>query len=56
MTHRDVLEGGTVRHVPACLAIFRIGDDGRLAYVRRIEVDAGNEVMFWAGMVDGIPG
>lgn len=51
MTHRDVRDGDGVRHVPACLSVFRIGEDGRLAYVRKYEADVGGELMFWAGMV-----
>jgi 6-phosphogluconolactonase len=51
MTHRDVRDADVLRHVPACLSVFRIGADGRLAYVRKYEADLGAELMFWSGMV-----
>jgi len=37
--------------VPACLSVFRIGDDGRLAFARKYDVDTGDRQMFWMGMV-----
>jgi 6-phosphogluconolactonase (cycloisomerase 2 family) len=46
-----VKEGATVRHVPACLSVFRIGNDGALDFVRKYDVDVGNHTMFWMGMV-----
>lgn len=44
-------EGAAVRQVPACLSLFRIGNDGKLAFVRKYDVDVGNQTMFWMGMV-----
>jgi 6-phosphogluconolactonase (cycloisomerase 2 family) len=46
-----VREGTNVRQVPACLSVFRIGNDGKLAFVRQYDVDVGNHMMFWMGMV-----
>jgi len=46
-----VKDGATVRPVPACLAVFRIGDDGKLGFVRLYDVDVGNNTMFWMGLV-----
>jgi 6-phosphogluconolactonase len=46
-----VREGATVRRVPACLSVFRIGHDGTLDFVRTYDVDVGNHTMFWMGMV-----
>ncbi len=46
-----VREGATVRTVPACLSVFRIGNDGKLDFVRKYDVDVGNNTMFWMGMV-----
>ena len=46
-----VREGANVRQVPACLSVFRIGNDGKLAFVRKYDVDVGNNTMFWMGMV-----
>jgi hypothetical protein len=40
-----------VRNVPACMSVFRLGDDGKLAFVRKYDVDVGNQTMFWMGMV-----
>ncbi|HKS88226.1 MAG TPA: beta-propeller fold lactonase family protein [Stellaceae bacterium] len=37
--------------VPACLSLFRIGDDGRLDFVRKYDVEVGDRTMFWMGMV-----
>ena len=46
-----VREAGRTQDVPATLAVFRVGDDGRLAMERRYEVDVGRETMFWMGIV-----
>jgi hypothetical protein len=37
--------------VPARLSVFRIGDDGRLAFARAYDVDVGERTMWWMGMV-----
>jgi 6-phosphogluconolactonase len=37
--------------VPACLSLFRIGDDGRLDFARKYDVETGDRQMFWMGMV-----
>jgi 6-phosphogluconolactonase len=46
-----VRDGGVIREVPACLSVFRIGEDGRLDFVRKYDVETGNQQMFWMGMV-----
>jgi 6-phosphogluconolactonase (cycloisomerase 2 family) len=46
-----VRDGGVVREVPACLSVFRVGDDGKLDFVRKYDVEVGNQQMFWMGMV-----
>ena len=46
-----VRDGGVTREVPACLSVFRIGDDGKLDFVRKYDVEVGNQQMFWMGMV-----
>lgn len=46
-----VKDGSTVRTVPASLALFRIGGDGKLDFVRKYDVDVGGRQMFWMGMV-----
>lgn len=47
----DVRDGNTVRTVHAGLSVFRVGDDGRLTFARKYDVDVGGRVMFWMGMV-----
>jgi 6-phosphogluconolactonase (cycloisomerase 2 family) len=46
-----VKEGATVHQVPACLSVFRLGQDGKLDFVRKYDIDVGNATMFWMGMV-----
>lgn len=48
----NVPEGAGVRRVPAALSVFRIGDDGRLTFVRKHDVDAGPKPQWWMGIVD----
>jgi len=47
----NVRDGNTVRTVQAGLSVFRIGADGKLEFVRKYDVDVGNSLMFWMGMV-----
>jgi 6-phosphogluconolactonase (cycloisomerase 2 family) len=47
----QVRDGAGVKTLPACLSIFRIADDGRLTFVRKLDVDTRGRVMFWMGMV-----
>ena len=47
----DVRDGEKVVRVPARLSVFRIGDDGRLSYVRSYDVEVGSVFMWWMGMV-----
>ena len=30
---------------------FRIGNDGKLTFVRKYDIDVGDKTMFWMGMV-----
>jgi 6-phosphogluconolactonase (cycloisomerase 2 family) len=46
-----VRDGGGFKTVSAGLSVFRIGDDGKLTYVRKYDVDVGNRTHFWSGMV-----
>ncbi len=48
MTVRD---GDTVAYVPARLSLFRIGDDGTLSFARAYDIDVGDKLMWWMGMV-----
>jgi 6-phosphogluconolactonase (cycloisomerase 2 family) len=47
----NVREGDAVKTLPAGLSVFRIGDDGKLTFVRKYDIDVGNSTMFWMGMV-----
>ena len=46
-----VRQGATIATVPACLSLFRIGDDGRLDFVRKYDIEVGDRTMWWMGMV-----
>ncbi|HEV2300184.1 MAG TPA: beta-propeller fold lactonase family protein [Stellaceae bacterium] len=46
-----VREGGNLRMVPANLALFRIGPEGRLDFVRTYDIETGERSLFWMGMV-----
>ncbi len=47
----DVRDGDAIRTVPAGLSVFPIGDDGKLTFVRKYDIDVGPKTMFWMGMV-----
>jgi 6-phosphogluconolactonase len=47
----NVRDGDAVKRVPAGLSVFRIGDDGKLTFVRKYDIDVGDKTMFWMGMV-----
>lgn len=46
-----VAEGASVKNVSPSLAVFRVGDDGKLDYVQKYDIDVGDETMFWMGIV-----
>jgi 6-phosphogluconolactonase len=46
-----VREGGTVKTLRAGLSVFRIGEDGKLGFVRKYDVDVGDKTQFWSGML-----
>jgi 6-phosphogluconolactonase (cycloisomerase 2 family) len=46
-----VREGGKVVDVPAGLSTFRMGQDGKLAFVRKYDIDVGPFTQWWTGMV-----
>jgi 6-phosphogluconolactonase len=47
----DVRDGDGIKTLPAGMSVFRIGEDGKLTFVRKYDVDVGNKTMFWMGMV-----
>jgi 6-phosphogluconolactonase (cycloisomerase 2 family) len=44
-------DGDQVRDVPAGFSVFAIGDDGRLTFARKYDVDVSGGPLFWCGMV-----
>ena len=46
-----VKDGAQLREVPCCLSVFRIGDDGKLDFVRKYDIEIGGRTMWWMGMV-----
>ena len=46
-----VREDSTIKTLTAGIMVYRIGDDGRLAFVRKYDVDTGKGQQFWSGMV-----
>jgi 6-phosphogluconolactonase len=47
----NVRDGASVVRVPAGLSLFRVGDDGRLGFVRTYDVETGGKFQWWMGMV-----
>ena len=47
----NVRDGDAIRTVPAGLSVFRMGDDGKLTFVRKYDIDVSDKTMFWMGMV-----
>lgn len=43
--------GDTVEQIPMRLSLFRIGDDGKLDFVRSYDVESNGKTMWWMGMV-----
>jgi len=43
-----------VRLAPTALTVFRIGDDGKLGFARKYDVESGGKLQWWAGMM-GLP-
>jgi 6-phosphogluconolactonase (cycloisomerase 2 family) len=51
----QVRHSAGVRTVPASLAVYRVGGDGKLDFVRKYDVEAdGSKTLFWMGLV-GLP-
>ena len=46
-----VAAGSKDAPMPAGLSVFRIGDDGKLTFARKYDVDVGQAQQFWSGMV-----
>jgi 6-phosphogluconolactonase len=46
-----VRDGNTVKLHPAGIFVYRIGGDGKLAFVRKHDVETEGRTQFWSGMV-----
>jgi hypothetical protein len=46
-----VRDGDQVRTVPAGLSVFGVGEDGKLAFARKYDIEVRGELMFWCGMI-----
>jgi 6-phosphogluconolactonase (cycloisomerase 2 family) len=46
-----VQTGETLREIPANLAVFRIGKDGKLTFLHKLDLDVGAEKVWWMGVV-----
>jgi len=44
-------EGDGIGTLTAGRIVYRIGDDGKLTFVRKYEVDTGKYLQFWSGMI-----
>lgn len=44
-------EGDKTRTQPATLATHKIGDDGRLAFIRSYDIETNGLLQFWGGLV-----
>jgi 6-phosphogluconolactonase len=44
-------EGDKVVDIPAGLSVFRMGEDGKLDFVRKYDIDVGPFTQWWTGMV-----
>jgi len=44
-------EGDKVVDVPAGLSVFRMGEDGKLDFVRKYDIDVGPFTQWWTGMI-----
>ena len=46
-----VRDGDEVKTVPANLATYHVGSDGKLTFAHSYDVDTGDAMQFWSGMV-----
>jgi hypothetical protein len=43
--------GDAIKTLATGLSVFRIGDDGKLSFARKYDIDVGDKTMFWMGIV-----
>jgi 6-phosphogluconolactonase len=46
-----VRDGASLKTVPAALSVFRVGNDGKLSFARKYDIDVGPYSIWWSGMV-----
>jgi 6-phosphogluconolactonase len=46
-----VRDGDGVKAQPATLATYRIGDDGRLTFVKAYDIETNGMTQWWSGFV-----
>jgi 6-phosphogluconolactonase len=46
-----VKDGNDTRLAPAALSVFRIGDDGKLAFVRKYDAVLNGKLQWWSGII-----
>jgi len=46
-----VRDGANVRSVSAGLSAYRIGRDGKLTFLRKLDVDTSGGTQFWSGLL-----
>jgi 6-phosphogluconolactonase len=51
LTALAVRDGDKVKTQPATLSAYRVGNDGKLNFVRAYDIETGNDTQFWSGMV-----
>jgi 6-phosphogluconolactonase (cycloisomerase 2 family) len=44
-------ENGASRTVPTSLSVFKVDDDGKLSFVKKYDIETGNESIHWMGIV-----
>jgi 6-phosphogluconolactonase len=44
-------EEGKVVDLPAGLSVFRMGEDGKLTFARKYDIDVGRDTQWWTGMI-----
>jgi len=48
----DVRVGDKVVTVPATLSVMKVGEDGKLTFVRKYDVETNGKIHYWMGMFD----
>jgi hypothetical protein len=51
-TPMPVRDGNNIRKVSAGLSVYRIGGDGKLSFVRKLDVDTTKGTQFWCGLLN----